>query len=137
MRIVRSRPQAGASSRRQDTFVGEVWLQPVLPRTDGIMINTVFFAPGARTNWHSHEHGQVLQVTAGTGWVCTKGETPEPLAAGDLVWVPPGEVHWHGAAADSFLVHTATSLGVTSWGDPVSDDDYDAHRRDRGGDDHA
>jgi quercetin dioxygenase-like cupin family protein len=128
MRIVRSRAEAVASSRRSDTFVGEVWSDPVLPTTDGTMINTIFFAPGARTNWHSHEHGQVLQVTGGAGWVCTQGGTPQPIAAGDVVWVPPGEVHWHGADADSLMTHTSTSLGVTSWGEPVSDDDYQAGR---------
>jgi quercetin dioxygenase-like cupin family protein len=128
MRIVRSRPDEGASSRRSDTFVGEVWSDPVLPTTDGVTVNTIFFAPGARTNWHSHQHGQVLQVTGGAGWVCTKGETPQPLAAGDLVWAPPGETHWHGADAGSLMTHTSTSLGVTSWGEPVSDEDYQAGR---------
>lgn len=133
MKIVRSRSTGSASVRKQDTFVGEVWADPVLPTTDGATINTIFFTPGARTNWHSHEHGQLLQATAGAGWVCTRGEDPQPLAAGDTVWVPAGEVHWHGADTDSFLTHTATSLGTTQWSEPVSDDDYEAGRRARRG----
>jgi quercetin dioxygenase-like cupin family protein len=136
MKIVRGRSEKDASSRRSDTFVGEVWLDPVLS-ADGVAVNAVFFAPGARTNWHSHEHGQVLQVTAGAGWVCAQGGHPQPLTAGDVVWAPGGEVHWHGAGADSFLLHTATSLGATSWGDPVSDDDYGAGQHARGGGSHG
>lgn len=136
MKIVRGDSHPGASSRRSDTFVGEVWADPVLTGGDGITISSVFFAPGARTHWHSHEHGQVLQVTAGAGWVCARGGRPEPLAAGDVVWAPAGEVHWHGAGAATFLLHTATSLGATSWGDPVSDDDGAGHRA-RGGGSHA
>jgi quercetin dioxygenase-like cupin family protein len=131
VKIVRSRVDAAASTRTRDTIVGEVWSDPVLPGTDGVTINTVFFTPGARTNWHSHERGQVLQVTAGAGWVCAQGETPQPLAVGDVVWTPAGEVHWHGAGADSFLLHTSTSLGTTAWGDPVSDQDYEAGRHAR------
>jgi quercetin dioxygenase-like cupin family protein len=137
MRIVRSRSDGDASTRKSDTFVGEVWADPVLPTTDGVTVNTIFFAPGARTNWHSHEHGQILQVTSGAGWVCTQGERPQPLSAGDLVWVPAGEVHWHGADPDSLMTHTATSLGVTQWADPVSDDDYEAGHRSRGGGSHV
>ncbi|MGH3343154.1 MAG: cupin domain-containing protein [Carbonactinosporaceae bacterium] len=137
MRLVRSRSEGGASSRKRDTFVGEVWSDPVLQGIDGVTVNTIFFAPGARTYWHSHEHGQVLQVTGGAGWVCTRGGSPQPLAAGDTVWASAGEVHWHGADNDSFLTHTATSLGATAWGDPVSDDDYAAVRGARSGGSHV
>jgi quercetin dioxygenase-like cupin family protein len=137
MKIVRSRSDGATSSQKRDTFVGEVWSDPVLPSTDGVVVNSIFFAPGARTNWHSHEHGQLLQVTSGAGWVCTHGESPQPLAAGDTVWVPAGELHWHGAGPESFMTHTATSLGTTEWSEPVSNDDYEAAHRARTGDSHA
>lgn len=137
MRIVRSHSDVGASSRKRDTFAGEVWSDPVLPSTDGVTINALFFAPSARTNWHSHEHGQLLQITGGAGWVCTQGESLQPLFAGDVVWVPADEVHWHGADIDSFLTHTAISFGRTAWGDPVSDDDYKAGHHGRNGGNHV
>lgn len=118
MKVMRGR-SGGGSTQRTDTFEGSVWSDSVLPATDGVTINAVFFAPGSRTYWHHHENGQILQVTAGQGWVCRDGDEPVALSAGDVVWVPPRERHWHGACADSYLVHTATSLGATVWAEPV------------------
>ncbi len=88
------------------------------------------FAPGARTYWHSHENGQILQVVAARGLVQSAGEPIAELHDGDTVWVPPGELHWHGAAPDSYMAHTAISLGATRWGEPVTDADYGAHTTD-------
>ncbi|HEV7625167.1 MAG TPA: cupin domain-containing protein [Streptomyces sp.] len=124
MRIIHGRAQDRLTEQRSATFTGAVWGDPVLPQTDGVTINNVFFSPGAHTHWHRHEHGQILQVTAGGGLVCTQGQAPERLRAGDTVWVPPGEIHWHGAAPDTYLVHTAVSLGATTWLDPVGQDAY-------------
>lgn len=125
---------AANSERRGPTFTGEVWAAPVLPRVDGVTVATIFFTPGARTFWHHHEHGQLLQVLAGSGFVCPYGEKPHPLRAGDTVWVPPGERHWHGAAPGSFLTHTAVSLGTTTWLDEVSEADYvSSDTRSKGG----
>ncbi|PJK23834.1 cupin [Mycobacterium goodii] len=98
-----------------------------MPATDGVTINTVNFTPGARTHWHSHEHGQILQVLAGRGLIQADGGPVHVLRAGDTVWSPPGERHWHGAAPDSYLVHTAISLGTTAWETAVTDDEYTAH----------
>jgi quercetin dioxygenase-like cupin family protein len=126
MRIIRGRDRAGTSDQRSATFTGTVWADPVLPATDGVTINNVFFTPGAHSHWHRHEQGQILQVLAGTGFVCTQGEEPEELRAGDTVWVPAGETHWHGASPDSYLIHTAVSLGTTEWLDPVGGD-YPGH----------
>ena len=124
MKIIRGRAPGAVSQNRQDTFTGTVWGDPVLPPTDGVMINNVFFAPGARTDWHRHEHGQVLHVTAGAGLICTEGEEVQRLGAGDTVWVPAGETHWHGASRDGYLLHLAVSLGTTDWDRPVRDDEY-------------
>jgi quercetin dioxygenase-like cupin family protein len=63
-------------------------------------------------------------VTAGEGLVCADGEGPQVIRAGDVVWTPPGERHWHGATADSIMSHTAISLGATEWAEEVSDSDY-------------
>ena len=57
---------------RTATFTGTVWGDPVLAETDGVTINTVSFAPGARTHWHSHDGGQVLVVTSGLGRVADR-----------------------------------------------------------------
>ena len=123
MIVVRGRGAGGVSEKRGATFSGEVWADPVISGVDGLTIATIFFTPGARTFWHHHERGQILVVTAGTGWVCTHGETPQPLTVGDVVWVPPGEQHWHGAGPDSIMTHLATSLGTT-WLHEVSADEY-------------
>lgn len=123
MRIARGR--AGApSEQRSTTFTGRVWADPVLPPEDDVTVNSVFFEPGARTHWHTHQVGQVLHVTHGEGWVQLRDGAGGPITAGDVIHIGPGEDHWHGAAPDSYLLHTAVSLGATSWLEPVSDDDY-------------
>jgi quercetin dioxygenase-like cupin family protein len=114
------------TDQRGPTFTGTVWADPVLPTTDNVTINVVFFPPGARTFWHRHEQGQVLYVQAGSGLVCRAGESPRVLRPGDVVWVPPLERHWHGAAPASFMVHLAVSLGTTMWADEVTETDYSA-----------
>lgn len=127
MQIVRGRaPRTTPTQHRTDTFTGTVWGDPVLPTTEGNTINSVTFAPGARTYWHHHTGGQILVVTAGLGWVCPHGEQPELIRAGDVVWVPPGERHWHGGTAGTVLTHLAISIGPTHWLDEVSEDEYAA-----------
>jgi quercetin dioxygenase-like cupin family protein len=87
-------------------------------------VTSVFFAAGARTYWHSHEHGQVLHVLEGRGQVAAEGDAAQPIGPGDIVWAPPGEVHWHGGGPDSMVMHLAVSLGRTTWLGPVSEADY-------------
>lgn len=128
MQVFHGRPQGAASEQRSSTFTGSVWADPVMPATDGVGINNVFFAPGARTYWHSHQQGQVLHVTAGSGWVCTEGSEPQVIRSGDFVWIRPNERHWHGASVDSYMVHTATSLGKANWQEEVSEQDYPSKR---------
>jgi quercetin dioxygenase-like cupin family protein len=122
MEISPGRAGSAGSERRTSTFTGEVWAAPVIPPRDELTINTVNFAPGARTYWHSHQDGQVLQVLAGEGRIATRGSAPQVLRPGDTVWAPPGEEHWHGAADGMFLVHTAISLGPVHWLEEVTDD---------------
>jgi quercetin dioxygenase-like cupin family protein len=119
----------GTPSRVGDdgTFTGRALLDPLLEDGRGqVRINSVMFAPGGRTFWHSHAGGQVLIVASGHGMVETADGERERLNPGDVVWAPPGEVHWHGAAPDSFINHTAISLGDTAWGSPVDDEHYQA-----------
>jgi quercetin dioxygenase-like cupin family protein len=124
MIIVSPADQAGTAGKRGSQFTGDAYPYLTLPSTDGVVINTVNFTPGARTFWHSHELGQILQVVAGRGLIQSAGGPVRVLRAGDTVWVPAGESHWHGAAPDSFMTHTAISLGATQWADAVSDTDY-------------
>lgn len=124
MQIIKGRQGNARSESRGATFTGQVWADPVMPGTDGVTINNVFFTPAARTHWHTHERGQILQIIAGKGWVCAEGEARREILPGDIVWIPAGERHWHGAAEDSYVLHTAISLGKTSWESAVTDADY-------------
>lgn len=123
MLIVRGTAAAAQTEQRSSTFTGSVWAVPVLPQTDGVTVNSVFFAPGARTYWHSHERGQLLHVTSGRGAVATRDGQRQLIGSGDTVWAPPGEEHWHGAAPGSSLLHLAVSLGTTRWQEEVPDED--------------
>ena len=67
----------------------------------------VTFEPGARTAWHTHPLGQTLIVTAGCGRVQREGGPIEEIRPGDMVWFPPGEKHWHGAAPTTAMTHIA------------------------------
>ncbi|OQE14922.1 hypothetical protein PENSTE_c032G04048 [Penicillium steckii] len=103
-------------------FSGDVYFH-FLHKDEHASILNVKFAPCARTDWHDHEKGQILEVLSGSGWVCDKGQEPRKIEQGDTVWCPPGTVHWHGAAEGSTMVHRATSFGGMQWFDPVSKDD--------------
>ena len=128
MKVFHARSEGAPSELRGATFTGTVCADPIMPFTDDVQINNVFFAPGGRTHWHSHERGQVLQVVAGSGWICLEGNKPQPIRSGDVVWIGPNERHWHGGADTSYMLHTATSLGTTNWAEPVSEKDYAASK---------
>jgi quercetin dioxygenase-like cupin family protein len=122
--IIPPAEQAGIAGKPGSQFTGTAYPYLTMPATDGVTINTVNFTPGARTHWHHHEAGQIIQVLAGRGLIQSLGGAVFIIRAGDTVWVPAGEEHWHGASPDSFMTHTAISLGVTSWAEPVSDTEY-------------
>ncbi len=124
IQISRGRQPGTASEQRSSTFTGTVFADSLLGQTDGVMINSVLFEPGARTYWHRHERGQVLHVTSGQGRICSRGGEIQTIDVGDTVFIPPGEEHWHGASASTYVVHVAISLGETEWLDEVSDADY-------------
>ena len=89
---------------------------------------SVTFPPGARTAWHSHPLGQVLLVTAGTGWIQSWGGPIQEMGQGDVVRIPPGVKHWHGASATSSVTHIAIQEELdgknTDWMEKVSDQQY-------------
>ena len=123
MRIARGRDGA-PTDERGPTFTGRVFADPVLPAADGIVVNNVFFEPGARTHWHTHEVAQVLYVLAGEGRVQSRDGTGAALTTGDTVHIPAGEEHWHGASPGSYLLHLAVSVGETRWLEAVTEEDY-------------
>jgi quercetin dioxygenase-like cupin family protein len=113
-------------------FTGDVYMTPVYVGTgpSRMTVALVRFAPGARTNWHSHAVGQTLHVTEGVGLVGTRDGSVVRARAGDTVICPPDEVHWHGAAVDTFMSHLAMleakpdGSDPTTWLEPVTDEQY-------------
>lgn len=89
----------------------------------------VTFEPGARTVWHTHPVGQTLVVTAGVGQVQRMGGPVETIRSGDVVWIPAGVKHWHGATPKTGMTHVAITetLGGKNveWLEPVSDAQYE------------
>ncbi|GAB3117610.1 cupin domain-containing protein [Janibacter alkaliphilus] len=116
-----------------EQFTGDVWLDPIAsPREEGqrMVVAKVRFAPGARTAWHSHARGQTLHVTQGVAWVQSRGQEKVEARAGQTLYCPPDEEHWHGASPDSFMEHLAMldmaddPAASTTWLEHVTDEEY-------------
>lgn len=111
-------------------FIGKSYLQMLALPEGGvnIPIGNVTFEPGCRNNWHKHPGGQILLVTGGRGWYQAWEEPARELHAGDVVVIPCGVKHWHGAAKDSWFVHIAiegdAAAGPSEWLEPVGSDVY-------------
>lgn len=111
-------------------FTGTVRIDPLFTAPDPARVGgaSVTFEPGARTAWHSHPLGQTLIVTAGYGRVQRCGGEIEEIRPGDVVWIPPGEKHWHGAAPTTFVTHIAIQEQfdgrAADWMEHVSDEQY-------------
>ena len=137
IRIMRS----GSQPSRQgpaEHFTGSVRVDPLFQakapaRASGALVT---FEPGARTDWHTHPLGQILIMTAGTGRVQRWGDPVEEIRKGDVVWIPPGQKHWHGAAPNSSMAH----IGIVElldgksveWMEKVSEAQYSAPVRTEG-----
>ena len=123
----------GSQQSRQapaEHFTGSVRVDPLFQATapshaSGALVT---FEPGARTAWHTHTLGQILIVTAGTGRVQRWGDPVEEIHPGDVVWIPPGQKHWHGAAPNSSMAHIAITEQLdgktVDWMEKVSDAQY-------------
>jgi len=111
-------------------FTGNVRIDPLFQAPDParVSIANVTFEPGARTAWHSHPLGQTLIVTAGSGRVQRWGGPIEEIHPGDVVWIPPDERHWHGAAPTTAMTHISIVEQVQgkapNWMEKVSDEQY-------------
>ena len=111
-------------------FTGTVRVDPLFnPPTPARAFGaSVTFEPGARTAWHSHPLGQTLIVTAGRGRAQRWGGAMEEIRPGDVVWIPPGEKHWHGATSTTAMTHIAIQEQLdgkaVDWMEQVSDEQY-------------
>src|SRR5262249_6868900 len=92
-----------------DWFTGDVYIDAVAAPAGSstVAAASVHFTPGARTAWHTHPHGQTIFVTEGIGRCQREGGPVEEIRPGDRVFFEPGENHWHGAAPNRFMAHTA------------------------------
>ena len=113
-----------------DYFTGAVQVQELFPADDPSRTSggKVTFEPGARSAWHTHPLGQILIVTDGTGWVQQWGGPIEEIRKGDVIWIPPGVKHWHGATPTTAMTHIAIQESldgkVVDWMEHVSDEQY-------------
>ncbi|MGD9508405.1 MAG: cupin domain-containing protein [Geminicoccaceae bacterium] len=127
IRRVGSRPSGKGP---EQYFTGQVRLDPLAdaPEPARAAAAMVTFEPGARTAWHRHPLGQTLIVTAGCGWAQREGEPRETIRPGDVVWIPPGEKHWHGATATTGMTHIAIQEKLdgkaVEWLEHVTDEQY-------------
>ena len=129
IRITRSGSQPSGKGPAE-YFTGTVRIDPLFKANDPSRTSgsSVTFEPGARTAWHTHPLGQILIVTAGSGWVQQWGSPIEEIRQGDVVRIPPGQKHWHGATATTAMTHIAIVErldGKTAdWMEKVSDEQY-------------
>ena len=113
-----------------DWFVGNAFLTTLVTKdkNNEFSAGAVTFEPNARTNWHTHPKGQVLIVIDGNGFYQEKEKPAQPIKKGDVVNIPENTIHWHGASANSTLVHIAITNFKEDknvvWLNPVSDDEY-------------
>jgi quercetin dioxygenase-like cupin family protein len=111
-------------------FTGSVRIDPLFKPNDPSRASggQVTFEPGARTAWHTHPLGQTLIVTANCGLVQRWGGAIEEIRPGDVVSIPPGEKHWHGATATTAMSHIAIQENIggkaVEWMEKVSDEQY-------------
>jgi quercetin dioxygenase-like cupin family protein len=126
------KPCGSRDSRRapDHAFTGVVWQDPIIvAEAPGLLSsNLVVFTPGARTAWHTHPMGQTLYVTSGTGRVQSWGGPIQEIRAGDVVWIPAGEKHWHGAGPKTMMTHVSMQEGEgghdVDWMENVTDEEY-------------
>lgn len=113
-----------------DYFTGTVRIDAPFQGTEPARVGgaTVTFEPSARTAWHTHPLGQTLIVTAGVGLVQEWEGPAREIRPGDVVWIPAGVKHWHGAAPDTAMTHIAIAEAqegkVVEWLEQVSDAQY-------------
>src|ERR1700712_3462810 len=113
-----------------DWFTGTVRVDPLFDRWDPARVSggLVTFEPGARTAWHTHSLGQTLLITSGRGWIQQWAHEKQEVVAGDVVSIPPGVKHWHGATSTTGMTHVALQEALdgknVNWLEQVTDEKY-------------
>ena len=123
MQLVRVDAERARPTDTPQNFSGRVRMQRITQTAEagGLDVVAVFFDAGARTRPHIHATDQVLQVVLGEGVVATENER-RLIRTGDVVVIPAGQWHWHGATATSTMCHiSARPGGATNWSAPVRD----------------
>lgn len=129
MKIIYNGSQASLVGS-DDYFTGRVRIDGLFQTEDPARVGgaTVTFEPGARTAWHTHPLGQTLIVTQGRGWVQELGKEIQEINPGDIVWIPAGVKHWHGATSETAMTHIAIAESlngsVVEWMEKVTDEQY-------------
>lgn len=108
-----------------------MWIETVSeePEPSRLRASKVTFSAGARTAWHTHPCGQTLLIVDGVARVQARGKPVHEIGPGGIVYIPPGEWHWHGATPGRPMTHLAlqdVALDGTEagWGEQVSDAEY-------------
>jgi quercetin dioxygenase-like cupin family protein len=116
-------------------FTGAVFIEGIRnpDEQSAVACAHVRFTPGARTAWHHHPKGQTLYVTDGIGLVARRGGDVQEIRPGDVVYIEPGEEHWHGATSERFMAHVAIQEAdengeVVTWLNHVTDEEYHSTR---------
>lgn len=123
-------PVGAPNDAYAEYFVGQSYLAPL--STSQVGIFNVTFEPSCRNNWHIHHAssggGQILICVGGRGYYQEWGKPAKELKPGDVVNIPEGVKHWHGAAFDSWFSHLAVEVpsenGSAEWLEAVSDEEY-------------
>ena len=119
-----------ATKGAEDRFTGNVRVISLFPANAPAKATggQVSFDAGARTAWHTHPMGQTLIVTTGAGRVQFWGGPIQEIKPGDVVWIPPGQKHWHGAAPTTPMTHISVQEQVdgktSEWFEKVTDEQY-------------
>lgn len=129
IKVTRAGAQPSTAGGEQN-FTGSVRVDSRFQATAPARVGggIVTFEPGARTAWHTHPLGQTLIVTAGVGRVQKWGDAIQEIRPGDVVWIPPGVKHWHGASPKVGMSHIAIAESLdgkaVEWMEKVSNEQY-------------
>jgi len=129
MKIIHSGTQPSKAGPAE-YFTGTVRIDSPFSGTEPARVGgaIVSFEPGSRTAWHTHPLGQTLIITQGRGWIQKEGGPREEINQGDIVWIPEGVKHWHGATSQTAMTHIAINESLNGspveWLEKVTDEQY-------------
>ena len=119
-------PPAGgarAGGRGQSTFSGGT---PSAVDSSKVRTSRLLFPKGSRSNWHTHDSGQLLMIEKGKGLTQVRNGPVKEMLPGQPWWTPAGVEHWHGASPDEDALQLTIYEGTVNWLEPVTDAQYHA-----------